>query len=152
MYVANIISYVSYAVIFVLIVFALLIMIYNLESRQKEIGLLISFGEKRINIIIQYVFEILTEVILMLVPSIIIGKNIGLRLLANTVSAKDIIDISDSKMQIGVGDEMISIDMLSNADILRIIIPVILLLILILSVVSYLYIRNANPKEILIDE
>ena len=88
----------------------------------------------------------------MLVPSIIIGKNIGLRLLANTVSAKDIIDISDSKMQIGVGDEMISIDMLSNADILRIIIPVILLLILILSVVSYLYIRNANPKEILIDE
>ncbi len=138
--------------IFVLIVFALLIMIYNLESRQKEIGLLISFGEKRINIIIQYVFEILTEVILMLVPSIIIGKNIGLRLLANTVSAKDIIDISDSKMQIGVGDEMISIDMLSNADILRIIIPVILLLILILSVVSYLYIRNANPKEILIDE
>ena len=83
---------------------------------------------------------------------IIIGKNIGLRLLANTVSAKDIIDISDSKMQIGVGDEMISIDMLSNADILRIIIPVILLLILILSVVSYLYIRNANPKEILIDE
>ena len=55
-------------------------------------------------------------------------------------------------MQIGVGDEMISIDMLSNADILRIIIPVILLLILILSVVSYLYIRNANPKEILIDE
>ena len=88
----------------------------------------------------------------MLVPSIIIGKNIGLRLLANTVSAKVIIDISDSKMQIGVGDEMISIDMLSNADILRIIIPVILLLILILSVVSYLYIRNANPKEILIDE
>ena len=79
------------AVLFFIIV-TVLVVVLQIRNRKKEIGILISSGEKRIRVIIQMILELFTVTTVAITLSILAGyrmaEPVGAALMSNTIEAK----------------------------------------------------------------
>lgn len=149
------ISYISIFCLIACICVTFILILFDVETSKKEIGILISLGESIKDVVIQYILEILIVSILAITVSFGLTQTIGVRLAKNLIQDQipqdDFIQFNDSdyEFEIEKYDEILK--PLSIIESVNITFTYILGICIFEGVLLYILIKRVNPKELLKD-
>lgn len=147
----------SFESLFIFSLIASLLMLFSLITldtfdRQKEIGILLSLGEPKKNIMIQIIIEYIIKIVISLVLALLL-THILLPDISNMLIDTDMIISNDSAF---LPTNVTSNDLNLNVSLTILDILKIIMLVLMISLPSILstitYITRSNPKEIMLNE
>ena len=149
------ISYISVLCMIACICITFILILFDIETSKKEIGILLSLGESIKGVVVQYIFEILIISILAVTVAFgatqTVGVEIAQNLIQNQISEDDTIKFNDSDYEFEIEKYEEILKPLSIAENVSITFVYMLGICVFEGEVLYLLIKRIDPKDLLKD-